>query len=416
MASVDLAASSILRDLADVEPTYWRLWDQAEWLSVPGGSEVTADGRFFDPDTGMLYENLRGRVEELLDADCVIYWGDFHHLAAYQRDAADILSRHLGVCRERTIAGDFVARHLLLRGRPDREMQKVFSYGTTLGLNSASDYAGSYGDDLFSFIGRCRQVWFRDPYSAVVAEQARPQWDTRCFGVDAALLLPVEESPGRTGSMGVYFGRSSLRPEAVARFGRLVARCQDLRPEWIHWGREPAFWPMGERRRFRLAWPALEHKRADPSARQLVSTYRQVIARRGDAPNTRAEPAAKELLRQLATHSLVVTDTYHLAVNAWRVGTPAVCVIDSPRSTWSVNSGDPHSARDKRRDLYSTIEALGLLVDTTSLWRSPSTEAARIGSYLGDEQLLGEIRRRMSGLVSDSRGRLVSALEEFTAG
>ncbi len=412
MASVDLAAKSVLNGLGPVATTYWRLWDQSEWQGVAGGSHITSDGRFYDPDTGLTYEPLRHRIDEALKSDLLIYWGDFHHLAAYQRDAARILGTSLGIENP----NEFVSRHLLLKHQSTPTLARVFSYGTTLGHNAPLDYAGTYGVDLANFLARSRQVWLRDPYSATIAQQARTHNPASCFGVDAAFLLPAANLLPNDGSLGVYVGRSALRPEAVALFGRAFAKHMQLRPEWIDWGREPAFWPMGSRSRFRLAWPGLEHGRVNPRPTQRMRIYGEVLAGSRHDAEPVAQPPAPELLRQLSRHEVILTDTYHLAVNAWRVGTPAICIVDTPTRVWSVNSGEPGNSRDKRRALYSMIEALPLLVDGPSLFGCANSAAARIGELVSDSRTLDVVDNRIRGLIVSSRERFTRELHQVLGG
>lgn len=74
MASVDMAFASVARHL-DGDVTYWRLWDQSEWLDPPGGSRAVSDGEFFDETSQMTYRVARGHLDEFLDAEAVVFWG-----------------------------------------------------------------------------------------------------------------------------------------------------------------------------------------------------------------------------------------------------------------------------------------------------------------------------------------------------
>jgi hypothetical protein len=406
MTSVDLAFAGIAQTIGADRVTYWRLWDQTEWLSPPGGSTRTKEGYFADSDSELIYRPMRGHLDEVLDADCVVYWGDFLHMAVYQRQTADVLTRRMNAYASAEQAEEVTAQHLLLRGQPAETLSRVLSYGTTLSLNTPADYAGTYGSDLEAFLSRTQRVWHRDLYSSQVAALARMSHRDVTKGVDAAFLLDVGDPRDRNSELGVFIGRSDLRPEPVARFGSELAKRLDLRPKWIPWGYEPAFWPMAHRRRFRVAWPGLEHHSARPTFPQRQATY-LAAARGADTPEERC--STRQLIDQIATCQFVLTDTYHLAVNAWREGTPAVCVIDRPRSGWSVNSGDPNGRRDKREELYSQLDALGLIVDGSRL-NNPRLEADRIAERLLDAPGLAVTMSRLERLRSRSRSELTAAM------
>lgn len=117
MASVDLAFEAVARHL-NSDITYWRLWDQSEWYEPPGGSRGLGEGAFGDETSGLSYRLARGRLEEFLDADAVVYWGDFHHMSVYLDQTADVLHRRMGVA-SRQEANAIAADFLLLRGQPE---------------------------------------------------------------------------------------------------------------------------------------------------------------------------------------------------------------------------------------------------------------------------------------------------------
>jgi hypothetical protein len=103
----------------------------------------------------------------------------------------------------------------------------------------AEDYSGQYGRDLSRFVGGVRRAWFRDPYSAYVAQTFR-HTPNSCQGVDATMLLPAPTSPGNAkAGMQVFVGRSNLKPEWVGTFGSQLAAGLSLRPSWLPWGEAP---------------------------------------------------------------------------------------------------------------------------------------------------------------------------------
>ncbi len=404
MTSVDLAARHIGESInADV--TYWRLWDQCEWLEAPGGSSFTDAGTVHDVGSGLTYAIARGCLDEVFSADLLIFWGDFLHMAVYLRQTADVLARRMELMSFDD-ALDLAARLYLMRESDVGIMGRSITYGSTLSFNTAADYAGSYGMDLARFVEHARRAWFRDPYSAAVAETFRGD-ELSCKAPDAAFLLPSASVAPERHRLGIFIGRSNFQPEAVAAFGRQIARALDLEPAWIPWGADPGFWPMEHRRRFRAAWPGLEHLAARPSAAQVRQTL--IGAVRGVHPR-RDQPTMAALFDAIANCSAIVTDTYHLAVNAWRIGIPTVCLTDRDHREWNVNAGSPGSFRDKRYDLYSQLDALPLLVDGSRLRAVGDRSAQTVATILRDGTVSEVARSRAAAMTESATQSLTRAI------
>lgn len=415
MATVDLAFGE-LADVAGVDAvTYWRLWDQSEWIGEPSGSWPAGPGCWHDPSTGLDYRNLRGNLTEAVNADVVVFWGDFLHMAPYQAETARILSEEIRCTASAGDAERMVADHLLFDRQSDEVLARTASFGTTLGLNAPADYVGVYGQRLRRFLSRLGAVALRDGYSAQIAREVRGDWSRSHMVPDLALLRPGEASrvTERDG-LGVFFARSQLPPEPLAWLGDGLAGATGLRPTWIDWGREPAFWPMNTRKRFRLAWPALEQRQLTASLPARLGTYRSVARGRGlDLAST--QPPLAELLAQVASFRAVITDTYHLAVNAWRSGVPAVCVLDAPGRRWSVNSGAPENARDKRWDLYSSLDALAFTTVGGVHVGRRRREVARLARLLADEQAVVSVVERVERRASLGRVSILDALAAISS-
>jgi hypothetical protein len=410
MSTVDLAFDAMSRSLGLGDVVYWRLWDQSEWRVPVGGSSMLDDGSFADESTGLVYRNLRGRLDEFLDADAVVYWGDFMHMAFYVQANIDILAKTMGICSTAE-AHDLVYRSLLLSGQPDDVMSRVMSFGTTLNFNTSEDYRSGYGDALRSFAGRAHRVWFRDTYSAWIGQLAGANGGQSAKGVDAAFLLPPGVRPPSSGRLGVFFGRSAMSPEMFAGLGKRLSASLGLRPQWIPWGHEPAFWPIADRRRFRLAWPALEREAlSTPVATRLLQASAAVA---GTQTSHTAALPFDELISRVAACEVVVTDTYHLAINAWRLGIPAVCVVDRPRHIWSVNSGSAGTRRDKREELYSQLDASALLLSAVDLASHRDAVIARAVEQLSDSSAMEFVFGRVSEAVALGRDLVSGGLRSL---
>ena len=87
-----------------------------------------------------------------------------------------------------------------------------------------------------------------------------------------------------------------------------------------------------------------------------------------------------------ASAPVIITETYHLCVNAWRVGVPAVCLMGEQPDTWSVNSGSPGTRRDKPTELFNQLDVTPLLATAESL-RGTLRQPDRIAEAVSDPLL-----------------------------
>ena len=184
-------------------------------------------------------------------------------------------------------------------------LKRTLSYGSTILFNSQSDYADSgYGPAFLRFIGGCRAVWMREPLSAAKVGHVRQNAAEIHLDTDAAFLLGSDALPLPTSDwseeiddsrVGVFIGSRTKIPRGFVGFCRDLAGRFGARPEWFPW-----FKPRGRVDRQRIT-------------RQRLSWR--------DRPYTTGD-----LLAAVARYRFVITDTYHVCVNAWRLGTPAVCL------------------------------------------------------------------------------------------
>jgi hypothetical protein len=121
---------------------------------------------------------------------------------------------------------------------------------------------------------------------------------------------------------------------------------------------------------------------------------------------------AGELIYGLGDLDFVLTDTYHLAINAWAQGTPAICLVDTGGAGWNVNSGEPNMRRDKRVDLYSQLDALGLIVDLAGLGRRIPREVDRVIELLARPELLAVTADRIALQRKQSVDSILAALRQ----
>ena len=256
----------------------------------------------------------------------IVYWGDFHHMAQYVNAVGAAIGGESGVALAR--------RYLLLDGVAPDVVSRSATFGTTLIFNSAADFLDpDYGRALTTFLRENHASWFRDPISSSMAARLRGR-DGVALGVDPAMFAGPMLSSASRGSrgVGVFLGRNRESHTGLLRIAHRLAESIGEPLEWIDWGDPRGF-------------PNLGLPEGMTTPRVVGST------------------TAMEALIDLASCAVLVTDSYHAALIAWRLGTPAITVA-APASTRprSVDSGARWSWRDKRELAGSLYGALDYVV------------------------------------------------------
>lgn len=335
MAAVDLGLIAVAREFhLDITP--WRvkaLHDRAQ-LREPG-----IDRRM---DVGLGEASLiQGSWPDGID-EPILYFGDFHHMAQYVNAVGAAIGGVSGV--------DLARRYLLLDGVDPAVVGRSATFGTTLIFNNAADFLeADYGRSLQSLLAQNAVSWFRDPISVAMASRLRGR-DGVFLGVDPALFAGstlASLSRGHHG-VGLFLGRNRRSHAGLMRIASRLSQSLGQHLEWIDWGDHGGF-------------PNLELPDGIAKPSEVGST------------------TALEALTHLASCAVVVTDSYHAALIAWRLGTPAVTVT-APAATTprSVDSGARWSWRDKRELAGSLYGALDLVVRVEELEEEQMLDA-RIG-------------------------------------
>jgi hypothetical protein len=294
MLTVDLAFESLRRRMGPgIDPTWYT-------LHTPETVPLRECAR--GTDLPFRFRSLIEHVDELRDHDVVVFWGDFLHTRHYLAQDATNRLLDFGFAEDRDAARALLNRTLLLSEQPDDLLPRTLSYGGTILHNTQSDYEDKEFGPLFSrLMTRSHRVWMRDPVSAARIAQLRGDRTNEYFGSDAALLsrpgdldhLPTtawsEDLPDG-GAIGVFLGARTKIPAWLPDFCRGLADRFGAPLEWLPW-----------------------------FDRDIPPSVAHIPTRPGDH-------TIGDLVNVLPRYRLVITDTYHLCVNAWGAGTPVVCV------------------------------------------------------------------------------------------
>ncbi|MEU9475981.1 polysaccharide pyruvyl transferase family protein [Streptomyces sp. NPDC048191] len=294
MLTVDLAFESLRRRMGtEIDPTWFTL-HPPETVPLRAGAHGT--------DFPFRFHALTEHLDALRDHDAVVFWGDFLHTRHYLAQDATNRLLDFGVAEDRATARTLLNRTLLLADQPDELLARTLSYGGTILHNTQSDYEDKEYGPLFSrLMTRSHRVWMRDPLSAAKIAHLRRDRTTDYFGSDAALLsrpgdldhLPTtawsEDAPD-SAAIGVFLGARTRIPAWLPGFCEGLSDRLGAPLEWLPW------------------------------------FDRDIPSGVGHIPVRPGTPTVGDLLRVLSRYRLVITDTYHLCVNAWGAGTPVLCV------------------------------------------------------------------------------------------
>ena len=337
MVTVDLAFEAVCRRLGPDVATSWYTLHPPELR--PLRDYVRSRDLPFD------FAPLGAHLAELQEHDAIVFWGDFQHARHYLQQDATTRMLDLGPAADRRSAQQLVTQSLLLAGTPEHVLDRTVLYGGSILHNSQSDYADEeYASPFRRLMSRCHAVWMRDPLSAAKAAHLR-RGGAAHFGADCALLLrpgdldflpttgwadAVEEGVG-----AVFLGARTPVPRWLPALSRELAHRLGVRLEWLPW--------LGASRELGTPW----------------------IRQRGD------DYSLGDLLAALSRYQIVITDTYHLCVNAWRMGVPTVCIGSPTRRSPEYQTLDDL----KKYVFYSSYEAEDFYLST-----DPESVAQRMAS------------------------------------
>jgi hypothetical protein len=294
----------------------------------------------FLPQLPFQYKLAQENLSEIYNSDAIVLWGDFLLSQHYHADLNKRLVKKKYAASYEN-AQRIINECLLFSSAPQGVHEKCFVFGCSQLLDSNNALADKVYLQLSNdLIGRAKGVWMRDIFSSLKMARIRNESINKCHGIDASLLLAISSempdidvpSLSEHSSVGVFFKRTKVNPAVSLGFANELCRELGYDAEWISW-----FHPAEKqyRRGFKKHFPLLSS-----SGNEL-----------GILP----------LLSSLKKYQFVITDTYHLCLNAWNSGTPAICITNG-------NELESNSLSDKKKEVfYLTNEGQDFLVNTDTL-------------------------------------------------
>ncbi len=379
MVTVDLAAHSVVsRMFPDAEVSIYSLGRGLKPAYAPG-------------ETTHGYKELTEHSAEFLASNAYLYWGDFIHSCAYweldmKRSNATMLqvseSTRLEMMKKQDEAR---SKLIFLEGLSDQQMKKAVIFGGTIITNEAGDARYPvYVKQSKRFFQNAGAVLFRDALSSAMVSPLRN--DDVTLGCDCALTLEEQDvnqlhgysSSAQRQGIGVFIGRSKNKLKMLA-FSHKVGRILNERCHWIPWFS------------------------CNPKVRLAGKVFGYNV------PTDCTSPGS--ILAMLGSCKLVVTDTYHVCINAWRMGIPAICI----GSGCSVADS---SIADKKKEIaYEMYGARSLYVYLEHLGnhRSRSREAVRAAGGAIDDAITATVVSNIQNHRQIAMKRLKAAISTALA-
>lgn len=325
------------------------------------------------------HKDILEHFSEYLSADLRIIWGDFSQAATHWRPRPDFWDGDAP-----NLTPEDAARIVFLTDASEDVLKRTFAFGGTTITNEAANYTDLVYRAAFDrFFTHSGGIFMRDALSA--AKISPLQQGRSTLGADCALMLRPDDlhmlpefhqPPSRSG-LGVFFGRSPNRRQLM-KFSRKLGQAVDRPTRWIPW-----FW-------------------SDKKTRILARIEGYKVPNSFEAPG--------KLLSDVAACEFVVTDTYHLCVNAWRMGIPAICI--------GVGAGSAlDSLADKKKEvLYEMYEARQFYVFLEELTSRAGWQVAltRCAEALRSKEQSSFVHQRIMQHVAATERRLTATARAVT--
>jgi len=306
--------------------------------------------------------NLLDDENELPKA--VLYWGDFQHGLDYQVQTVNRIKK---IAAKKGWFKDLNNAQLLEKSKDYFLLNKFFKkdelpfdvamYGVTLFQNGLKDYLNEeYFENLKWLYKNSIFSKSRESYSANTISLLKNNYQDSFLGVDCALLNTKEELLSLTqkepkefdcfnDNIGVFFGRStkSLSKIKLLKFINGIAKKsgKDL---------------------VRLPWNYFSGGLLGDNLGIYSKGLRNYYSLKG------VEFTAGDILKGMSNLSFIITDTYHVAINAIALNIPVVCIYEpSPLIKRDANMGYRTAWRDKRALLFQTNNMSDFLISSEDL-------------------------------------------------
>jgi len=376
LASQIAARWFLRRHQLDGDATYFRLMPIADRLAQL--DPVVQSACLQRIDDGIDYQVLL-HPDQLIDTT-PLYWGDLLHMRQYLDSIRGLLRASLSTPEDL----------LLLRHSSLELVRRVVSFGTTFLYHSASDLTDNeYGPPFRQFLSNARLVMPRDIVSLAQSAAVVPERPV-ALGLDATQLFcgeadwrgafpeGTDRSLASPGALLCYFARGKHDIADLRQAIGLFARGFGQPVHWLPWGDQ-------------LSFPHVGEYEGQLEVQDLAGGR---------------QPRLSALLEAVAAAACVLTDTYHVAVIAWSLGTPAMIVCGDH---WP---GDYNAVIDKRYVFYVQHGLQEFFLNNARDHRALATFIHRGAELVADGKSLRWYREAVRQRAEMIEPQLAAAIKE----
>jgi len=283
MYTVDKAALDFFENFPDANLSFYTIGDLSQFDS---GEE----------DATINYLSLLDNYELFISSDLIVYWGDFLHSYTYWINDLDPRMQSHKISYSVDDSLEYLYKAILLEEADISVLNKVVIYGSTMLPDDSTVLSNDrYFSGLKRLISNSRGVFFRDALSS--SKYSFLGSDQSMYGTDCAIIncnsYPINTDINN--KIGVYFGRSdSAERLKFLAFVFAVTKKLDKKAEWVQW--------FPQRSRDRL--------------------FSYILS--GIVSKDQQQPS--DIIEKLYSYDIVITDVYHMAVNSWARGIPAILI------------------------------------------------------------------------------------------
>lgn len=253
------------------------------------------------------YHDVLEKWDRIQNSAAIIYWGDFIHSWGMSRLGVPSRAK----CTSRKSRDDLIedTNTVYFLSNSDEKVlgRSVLFGGSLMPDNWINKDDVRHQELLTRLLRNAKHVSMRDPISAYRALRASLYRSHDFMGVDCATLIDkhllCEELRFNLADfklpsdIGVFFGRTVGSKFVYWDYVRRIANAIEGEVSWLPWLNEPS--------------KLIKHIVRLPGFRWKKSGQNTDFS---------------SLYRTLLSCKLVITDTYHLAVIAWSLGIPAICI------------------------------------------------------------------------------------------
>ena len=359
MMTVDLAVESLINRY--FEDVHIQLFNAERAYIIPFNDKKRFDYK------------LLNNINDLKDYDAILVWGDF--LTSHRYHQQDIQNRlkKLGDAYDESML-DRIASIFLFNQASDDLLKKTLCIGGSIYINNTFDDLNEvYISSIQRLYSGANLVLKRDPISACFAQRYSQRQDS-LLGVDCAFFFD-----------GSNFGVSKVKQVDKSlcigySFGRTVAKNEELSLiiENILSRLEIKF----SSKLLNINW--LKQNQKQP--------LQDVINK----------------INNIKKCDLIITDTYHLCVNAWREGVPALCIGEGSSLTHGTLS-------DKKKEILYTmfnIRYFYVFTEFLNNERGLRDIEEKVRYILEHKDVISRIFTKIKSQVDFAQSRLILSLNK----